>query len=238
MTRPARSLACFLLAAADSSQSYVPSSLGGNAPLRVLRARSSLSARLPGAGGTGEDVDADDAAALKPAWQENLEYWAEREREDLDKLNRNPGRATARPVEPTLGNTFAHLFQKKSTEDFKKPYEEGGMDETHASPPPPPRRVDNQTLPPTASAGPGYCPEWFGSNTRVDDEHALPRTPVTPPPPSPTGRSGLEARRLPFQTASTDDFKRPHGMPPGAAPPPPRRVASPREFKKPFQTCT
>ncbi|KAL7535407.1 hypothetical protein ACHAXR_006469 [Thalassiosira sp. AJA248-18] len=288
---PARPLTCLLIATiTDLSLSYAPSN--NNAPLRVHhRVRTSstflTARRLPGGSSGGmrkannwEDDDlppsrnnaelAGDKAVVKPAWQENIEYWAEREA--LEELNKNAGGSAKKETSygNTVGyndggNTFAHMYQRKSTDDFKKPYCEDNYDGEEESvsslPPAPPRRVDSKTLPPhTSKDHDDQTPAWFGSNTRVSDGQKLPPQSSSqvsnanqlhgsmPPgisagqqrPPMPQVRTfNPNANRHSFQTSSTDDFKKPHGMPSGMDQrQQQQRPAPPRVFKSPFQTSS
>eukprot|EP00571_Detonula_confervacea_P010158 CAMPEP_0172306778 /NCGR_PEP_ID=MMETSP1058-20130122/7778_1 /TAXON_ID=83371 /ORGANISM="Detonula confervacea, Strain CCMP 353" /LENGTH=744 /DNA_ID=CAMNT_0013018765 /DNA_START=60 /DNA_END=2294 /DNA_ORIENTATION=- len=226
----------YLLTATISDLSHSYASFNSNSPaLRLRRASISLSARLPP--GSGDN----DNANIKPPWQENADYWAEREA--LEKLNIANG--TTKKVQTfgnTIGNmnndggnTFAHIYQQKSTDQFKKPYEDQDDEEDVSSslPPPPPRRVDSQTLPPDPGAG--WVPEWFGSNDRLDGDGQTKLPPEKDPvegwvpewfgsndrldgngqtelPPKEANASfNPNETRQPFQMSSTDDFRKPHG---------------------------
>ncbi|KAL7536522.1 hypothetical protein ACHAWF_005485, partial [Thalassiosira exigua] len=267
MPAPPRSpLVCLLLAAAAdpvrSSYAHRPGALPRGSTSTSLR-----SARLPGAGDSGPTGGRARRAPggrcgppSKPAWQENLEYWADRE--ELERLNREAGGGktkkersfgkTVGSVYNEGGNTFAHLYKRKTTDQFKRPYEyQEDEEEEHVvapMPPPPPRRVDSQTLPPPhtqngamAQGEGGWVPDWFGSNKRMSDEdyRHLPQSPQNEPPPVPPNPRAIfdpNAHRHSFQSSTTDDFKKPYGMPDVASEK--RRRSTPHQIKAPFQMST
>ncbi|KAL3793969.1 hypothetical protein HJC23_009452 [Cyclotella cryptica] len=197
----------------------------------------------------------------KPAWLENAEYWAEREA--LEKLNANSRRGSSprnKTPAPGIGdeiggqrldrnawseggNTFAHLYNPKSTDQFKLPFEEQAdivarMQSQQAPPLPQPRRdVTPQ----------GGVPEWFGSNTRTSDNGLPPVNGRNPNGKQLQGTNnyntminpyGEGTHRHSFQTTTTDDFRKPYGMPDSIDRPQLPPSSKRKLFKAPFQTSS
>jgi hypothetical protein len=186
----------------------------------------------------------------KPSWQENAEYWAEQEQ--LQKL-----RANTKPTKPARnktpapaigdhighvpldrtpwdegGNTFAHLYNAKSTDEFKLPFENQRdiverMERNTAA-----FQVNHEFRRDVTQNG--VVPEWFGKNSRqingdvvseedrkilksareivyelndVKPKRQLQGTAAADALSNPYGEG---TKRHSFQTSSRDDFRRPY----------------------------
>ncbi|KAL9185590.1 hypothetical protein ACHAXT_003367 [Thalassiosira profunda] len=267
-------VACLLLAAASPGpgrgRAYYVLPLNHPARTSYTSSTSLFAARLP-PGDPGDPgptggmrrrkswKSGNPNAPAKPAWQENLEYWEKRE--EIEKLNKEAGLNKKGPTMGQTvgsiyndgGNTFAHMYTKKSTDQFKRPYEYQDEDEAHVVtndfnvPPSSPRRADSQTLPPAQEAvnlppakKEGWVPDWFGSSKRTGDE-AYNRLPAD----KPRGNQmfNANANRHAFQSSSTDDFKKPYmnddekrylKQQQEYRPPPQQK----KEVKAPFQTSS
>ena len=144
------------------------------------------------------------------------------------------------------GNTFAHMYTKKTTDEFKQPWTDMDEDDdlmgdaidastkpnaaqlndspqTNA-PPPWKKKLDSappqQNSPPPIAARPSFFPG------RAEDSA------------NSANMNSANIFRHPFQTSSTDDFKRPHGMPSGMATGPARPQMRVDDLKMPWQSTS
>ena len=222
--------ACLLIASNfDPLHAFAPSSssLGIKTPI-------TLSARPP----------QDDGAGNLPPWRENQLYWEKREAERLGKLSSNdinietqsnPSmQNSAQNVISnrnnsgnSIGNTFAHIYQQKSTDEFKKPFDEDDYDSAMNS------STTGKVMGDMTSAAPPRA----AMPPAGRDQQQLPPPEATPPrTPKKLIENAANTFRHSFQTSSTDDFKRPHGMPDNNNMMQQRHSQPKQVFKAPFQT--
>ena len=140
------------------------------------------------------------------------------------------------------GNTFAHMYTKKSTDEFKRPWSEDDMDDhsmggfIDAQPSMKPNAASLNASPQTNAPPPwkklaGAPPPNNQPPARPQSQAARPQS---------QDIANANTFRHPFQMSSTDEFKRPHGMPSNmatgqTAKPPRMRVD---DLKMPWQTTT
>ena len=182
----------------------------------------------------------------KPSWQENAEYWAHQEQLRLQQSHAKPTKPARNqtpapgigdsiggtPVDRSPwdegGNTFAHLYQPKSTDEFKLPFHEQEDIVT---------RMQRNSQ---ANKGEvsyrrdvtenGSVPEWFGQGAALsggektlksaqDVLGALNGSSHTAPPrnqlqgsttKASTNPYGEGTKRHSFQMTSRDEFRRPY----------------------------
>ena len=155
-------------------------------------------------------------------------------------------------VGDSIGNTFAHIYQDRSTDEFKQPFDESDNYEAMGSSSKMGRVMgdmnSNQNTRSVSAAPP------MGSISGGRDMSQLPppsaqqqpqvpqrsqrRTTTTP---KNLMNNAANMFRQPFQTSSTDDFKRPHGMPDNAnnmMMQRPSAQESKEVYKAPFQTSS
>ncbi|KAL3789692.1 hypothetical protein ACHAWO_001040 [Cyclotella atomus] len=184
----------------------------------------------------------------KPSWLENAEYWAEQEALQKLQSNQKPTKPARNKVPaPAIGdhiggtpvdrspwdeggNTFAHLYNAKSTDEFKLPFENQPdiverLERTNAS--------VNQKLEYRRDVTEnGGVPEWFGKGGQQQQEqlsdgfanqlwsaHDVVNqlNGASPSPKQLKGTTdalsnpyGEGNKRHSFQTTSRDDFRRPY----------------------------
>ncbi|KAL7497923.1 hypothetical protein ACHAWT_009432 [Skeletonema menzelii] len=126
-------------------------------------------------------------------------------------------------------------IRQTNVHHYRRPGPSGGNweDDTKSS------RNDNSVT--------GYVPPWrepeaMLNNTPEEfkqrgptpfDPFAPSSMPPPPPPPPPPVARNDNTVRMPFQNVSTDEFRRPHGMPTGATMPPPPRPTPPPPPQRP-----
>jgi len=169
----------------------------------------------------------------KPSWQQNAEYWAARSQEELtspksnnNKPARNKVPAPAigdhigftsghRPVDRSPwdednGNTFAHLYNEKSTDEFKLPFEnqrdivERMERNTRCK-----DYTNEYEVVRRDVTENGSVPEWFGKGSVitaaidiVDDGYGMKS--------AQDGIRGQLHDKSSFQTMNRNDFRRPY----------------------------